>query len=147
MEKCLPARPTRSCRKKIGPGEASRVTIVSKIISGNQIGNASRMHVMSKANFQSRLICSRPWYASALPTMQPAPAHRRCQKFPCRSLFRVLSYQTVIRRSDCVLSSIKPEIRFCIFMNQIRFPRTFRFYPRSCSFGWKRVHNTLQSRS
>jgi hypothetical protein len=28
---------------------------MSKIISGNQIGSASRMHVMSRANFQSRL--------------------------------------------------------------------------------------------
>jgi hypothetical protein len=28
---------------------------MSKIISGNKIGSASKMHVMSKANFQSSL--------------------------------------------------------------------------------------------
>src|SRR5437016_14038732 len=55
MKKCLPPKPMRSCRKKIGPGEPIRVTSMSKIISGSQTGSESRMQVISRADFQPGL--------------------------------------------------------------------------------------------
>src|SRR6266487_1747313 len=52
MKKCLPPKPMRSCREKIGPGEAIRVTSMRKIISGSQTGSESRMQVISRPDFQ-----------------------------------------------------------------------------------------------
>jgi hypothetical protein len=50
--KCSPRKPTRSCRKKIGPGETILIHTMTQIMSGNQIGRLSKTQVMSRGYFQ-----------------------------------------------------------------------------------------------
>src|SRR5258708_39962448 len=53
--KRLPRYPTRSCRKKIGPGEAILIHRVIKITMGNQRGKLSKMQITSSTRFQRGL--------------------------------------------------------------------------------------------
>src|ERR1700693_673520 len=50
--KRLARYPTRSCRKKIGPGDTSLIHIARKNMRGSQKGRVSKMQAMSRTRFQ-----------------------------------------------------------------------------------------------
>jgi hypothetical protein len=55
MMKRLPRYPIRSCRKKIGPGEAILIQRVTTIKTGNQKGRLSTIQRKSRIRFQKGL--------------------------------------------------------------------------------------------
>jgi hypothetical protein len=57
--KRLPRKPTRSCKKRIGPGEASLIHIASKIKIGSQKGMLIKINAVSKMRFHSGMIVKR----------------------------------------------------------------------------------------
>ena len=49
--KRLPRWPTRSCRKRIGPGDASLIQSATSITTGKQKGRLRKMQVISRTRF------------------------------------------------------------------------------------------------
>jgi len=98
---------------------------MSKIISGSQIGSASRMHVISSANFQPSLEMFPFVVCIMVVDHKTRPRAETLPRIHMRTVFRILSDETIIRRPR--------EIP----INQTGFPRSFRFIQAGLANGEK----------